>query len=385
MSGVKCSEVILHLIFFVIKFIFLFIVNTFSMKKALPIAVIVVLILFALNLEITRAILSKIGVAFSPLLIGGFFALLLKAPVDFFEKTLLSSPKLGKAKRPLSLTLSLFFSVGFIVLISYLVLPELLKSAKALKESLEWLLAGGLEERLPLPKSAVDWLKKALEKGLASTESLLPNLIEGIGHTLKGIVNALLGIMLAVTTLSGSTALGDFVEKISLKIFGKKRSDFFKGALSAVVEKFSKYLSGSVVEAVIFSVVCYLAFIIFKLPYPLLLAAIVGIFNLVPTIGGYLGGGIGVLILITISWKTALIFVAIMLVLQQVEQVTTYPIVVGRYVGLSPFFVLVAVVLGGGLFGFWGLLLGVPVVAFIYNLINVLVNSKPCKDEIVQN
>ena len=109
------------------------------MKRALSITALIVLVLFALNLEITGMLLGKIKVALSPLLIGVFFALLLKAPVDFLEKTLLSSPKLGKIKRPLALTLSLIISVGFLALVAYLVLPEIIKSLSSLKQSLEYI------------------------------------------------------------------------------------------------------------------------------------------------------------------------------------------------------------------------------------------------------
>ena len=355
------------------------------MKKALVITALITLVLFAINLEITGVIINKISKALSPFLIGLFFALLLKAPVDFLGKTLLSSPKLGKFKKPLSLALSLILAIGFILLIGYLVLPELVKSLSALKNSLEWLLNGGLENQLSLPEKVKEWLKNALQKGISSTDNLMPKMVESIGNIVSGLINTFLGLMLAVTMISGGENLAKLLYDIAVKIFGQKRSEFLKGAVGVVIEKFSKYLAGSLVEAIIFSVVCYLAFLIFKIPYPLLLAVVVGVFNLIPTIGGYVGGIIGVIILITISWKTALIFVAIMLVLQQVEQITTYPVVVGRYVGLSPFFVLLAVVLGGGLFGFWGLLLGVPVVAFIYNLVTVVIKSKTEKEVIEQN
>lgn len=350
------------------------------MKKALPVVIIVVLLLYALNLEITGRILGKVATAFSPLFVGVFFALILKAPVDFLEKYIFSSPKLGRVARPLSLAIILVLSLGFTFLIGYLVVPELGKSVTALKESVEWLLGGGMKESLPLPEKLIVWLKKALERGLERTDDILLGALEGVGNTLKGIVNGFLGLMLAITMVLGKDKILAFVGGVSRKMLGSKRSEFVKGAFGVVVDKFSRYLGGSIIEALIFGGVCYLAFIIFKIPYPLLLAVVVGVFNLIPTVGGYIGGGIGVLVLITVGWKTALIFVAITFVLQQVEQVTTYPIVVGRYVGLSPFFVLLAVVVGGGLFGFWGLLLGVPVVAFMYNLVTVLINSKAEKD-----
>ena len=351
------------------------------MKKLLLLSSIVAIVLFACNLEVTREIGSRLTASLSPVMIGVFFALVLKAPVDFLEKTMLSSPKLNKARRPLALTLSITLIFGFLFLIGYLVVPELIGSAYALKSSLEGLINGVGEQSVGSVGKIAEWLKKALEKALIGADNVVPALVDKIGGVAKGIVNAFLGFMLAVTMLSGSDKLGEFIGAISHKIFGEKRSEFIKGAVGAVIEKFSKYLGGSIVESIIFSLVCYLAFLIFKLPYALLLAVVVGILNVVPTVGGYIGGAIGVIILLTVSWKTALTFVVITLVLQQLEQVTTYPIIVGRYVGLSPFMVLLAVVVGGGLFGFWGFILGVPVLAFIYNLASVMVRSKTIKDE----
>ena len=355
------------------------------MKKGLIIVSIVAIVLFSLNLDVTKNLLGRVGASLSPVMVGVFFALILKAPVDFLEKTILSSPKLTKAKRPLALTLSVIFIFGFLFLIGYLVVPELIKSVYALKSSLEGLLDGMDEQVGGSVGKVAEWLKNALEKGLDSANNFVPMLMEKVGGLLKGVVNAFLGLMLALTMLSGSDKLSEFLKSVSVKLFGEKRSEFLRGAIGAVIEKFSKYLGGSLVESVIFAGVCYLAFIIFRVPYALLLAVVVGFLNLVPTVGGYIGGAIGVIILFTVSWKAVLTFVAITLVLQQLEQVTTYPLIVGRYVGLSPFLVLLAVVVGGGLFGFWGFLLGVPVFAFGYNLINVLVHSKTIKDEKEQN
>lgn len=355
------------------------------MKKALTIVFLTALVLFTLNLDITSKITGKISGALAPLLLGVFFALLIKAPVDFLENTILSSPKLGKARRPLALGISLVFAVGLLVLIGYLVVPELIKSITALKESLEWMINGGLEEVLKLPKEVVEWLKKGLEAWLKQTDKLVPYMVARVGNTLKSMVSILFGLMLGVTMLLGNGKGGRMLMQLGIKIFGEKKTEFLGGAIKAVTEKFSKYLGGSTIEALLFSLICYLIFLIFKVPYALLLAVVVGIFNLVPTVGGLVGGVIGVIILAPISLKSVLTFVIITLVLQQIEQVTTYPIVVGKYVGLSPFMVLLAVVVGGGLFGFWGFMLGVPIVAFVYNLILVVTDCETEKVEMRQN
>ncbi|MBQ8178625.1 MAG: AI-2E family transporter [Clostridia bacterium] len=346
------------------------------MKKTLYIVVMVVLILFALNFDSTKNIISAIGGAFAPLFLGVFFALLLRSPVTVLERTLLSSPKLERVKRPLSVAIALVVSLGAIALIGYLIVPELSKSLVALKNGLEWLLSGGLSEKLNVDERVENWLNNALSKGADKLDDIIPNLINLVGDTLKGIVNAFLGLMIGVTMLLSGKTNSSLCDKIGSYLMEDKDKEFLKGALNALVEKFSRYLGGSVLEAIIFSAVCYAVFLIFKVPYALLVAVVVGLFNLIPTIGGYVGGGIGALIIFTHSPEKVVVFIIIMLIIQQIEQVTTYPLIVGKYLGLSSFFVLCAVVVGGGLFGFWGFILGVPIFAFIYNLIEVIVSDR---------
>ncbi len=346
------------------------------MKKTLVVVSTACIILFALTLDSTKSIINAVWGALKPVALGVFFALILKPMISFFEKTVFSGKKLEKYRRGLALVLSLVVGIGAIALICYLVVPEVVQSLKALKTGLEWLMNGGLNARLGLSEKVNEWLDIALKKVGEWVLAKTPLIIERIGEIGKGIVNCLLGLMLGISLLLGEEKIGEFFEKIGNKVCKKKEMHFIQGALKAAVAKFSSYLLGSIIEAIIFSTVSYLAFLIFKIPYALLIAVIVGIFNLIPTIGGYIGGALGALIILTVSMDKALLFIAIMLVLQQVEQVTTYPVVVGKYVGLNPFFVLLAVVIGGGLFGFWGLLLGVPTMAFIYNLLDVITSQQ---------
>ncbi len=346
------------------------------MKKALLVVLIIVLVLFAFTLSSTKWIMEVVWGALKPVALGVFFALLLKPMVSFFEKTVFSSKKIFKWSRGLAVTLSLTVSVCFLVLIGYLVVPELVRSVEALKSGLSWLFESDIGERLDLPEKMEIWLDIGLKKVGEWLTSKVPQILAMIEDVGKGVVNLLLGLMLGITLVWGEKRIGEFFEKIFTRMLGEKRVAFLKGNLMALVEKFSKYLGGSVVEAIIFGTVSYLALLVFKVPYPLLNAVTVAVFNLIPTLGGYIGGGIGALIILTVSGEKVVTFIVIMLVLQQVEQFTTYPFIVGKYVGLNPFFVLLAVVVGGGLFGFWGLLLGVPTLAFIYNLIEVAVEYR---------
>ncbi len=354
------------------------------MKKVSLVVLIIVLVLFAFTLSSTKWIVEVVWGALKPVALGVFFALLLKPMISFFEKTIFSSKRLSRWSRGLSVITTLTLTVGFLVLICYLIVPELVKSVESLKSGLSWALEGGVREKLNLPARVENWLSEVAKKGGEWLSERIPHLLSMIEEVGRGIVNLLLGLMLGVTLLWGEGKIGEFFEKIFERLLGKKQIDFLKGTLKALVEKFSKYLGGSLIEATLFGLVSYVALRVFKVPYPLLIAVVVAVFNLIPTLGGYIGGGIGVLIILTVGSEKVLTFILIMLVIQQVEQFTTYPIIVGKYVGLNPFFVLLAVVIGGGLFGFWGLLLGVPTFAFLYNLVEVTVEYRK-KDNKIQD
>ena len=353
------------------------------MKKTIPYLIIGAIIIYLLNLQYTRELLSKVYQAFTPLLMGVFFALLLKAPIAFLERNVLVSRKIEKFRRPLSLALTVTIFLGALVALVYLIIPEVSKSIEAVKSGVQGLIDGGIASSLGLSEDISATIDKLLKE--EAFKDLLPDIAALTASAVKNVINVLLGLMIGITMLASGQKLGEWIDGISLALFGEERPAFLKGATKAAVEKFSRFLGGQLIEAVIFGVASYLTFLIFKVPYALLIAVIVAVFNLVPTIGGYIGGGLGAIILLTISPQKALLFIILTFVFQQVEQFTTYPIVVGKYVGLSPFFVLTAVVVGGGLFGFWGLILSVPVVAFIYNLISVVVVKKQKEDKMLQN
>lgn len=335
--------------------------------------------LFAFDLDSTKSLVNRILDAVAPLFVGVFFALLLKTPVEFFEKTIFKSAKLIKLRRPLALGVTLILVGGFLVAVGFLVVPEITTSVSTLKNSLNGNLFNRIGEKLNLSEKSLQWLKNALKGVLDGIGDKVPELIGVISKTVSGVINGLLGLMIGISLLASKE--GDKTDRLLVSLVGEKKRDFLRGTIGSLVEKFSLYLSGSLVEVVIFSMASYLAFLLFKIPYPLLIAVVVGVFNVIPTLGGYIGGGIGALLTFTVAPEKVITFILITFLLQQIEQLTTYPLVVGRYVGLNTFWVLFSVVIGGGLFGFWGLLLGVPVFAFIYNLIFVILKTKTKKAE----
>ena len=145
------------------------------------------------------------------------------------------------------------------------------------------------------------------------------------------------------------------------------------------VDVFSKYVIGQLTEALILGILCFSGMIIFDFEYPLLVSVLVGITALVPVVGAYIGGAIALVLLFLITPDKAFLFLIYLMILQQVEGNIIYPRVVGSSLGLPGIWVLLSVTVGGGLGGPIGILLGVPIATVLYTLLKNDVSSKSIK------
>ena len=132
---------------------------------------------------------------------------------------------------------------------------------------------------------------------------------------------------------------------------------------------FYGYIIGTIIDSFMVGVVCYIAMRILQLPYAMLVSTIVGITNVIPVFGPYIGAVPSVIIIFLTNPMQGIYFLIMILVLQQVDGNIIAPKILGNSTGLSSFWVVVAIVVGGGLFGFFGMLLGVPTMALTYYLI----------------
>ena len=288
------------------------------------------MILFALDLKITRSVASALAEAVYPVFVGGVFALFLNAPVKFAETTFLSRIKSTKVKRALSLTLAITLIAGVAALMAALALPELKSSFSALEETLG-VVREGETEFLGIRSDVISELVAKGEKFLAEK---LPDVASFAVNTVKEAVYIFIGIALGTMAVASKESLAGGLYAVIDRCCDEGRAALVKGAVSAAADKFSRFLAGQAIEALIFGTACYLAFIAFKVPYALLVAVVAAAGNLIPMLGGYIGGATGFLIVVTASPAKALVFIAIMLVLQQIEQDTKYPAAPGKYLAL---------------------------------------------------
>ncbi|MBE6609192.1 MAG: AI-2E family transporter [Ruminococcaceae bacterium] len=241
-----------------------------------------------------------------------------------------------------------------------------------------------------------EYILEELDKQWASISSSVINMLKnlaagmitGIIGTVTFVFNFFVGIIVSVYLLSGRKKLGAQAKLLVRSVFDRSLSDQIIEEVVFADKMFSKYFAGSIIDSSIVGLVCYAGTLICGIPYGMLVAVIVGITNIIPFFGPYIGMIPSAVIIFTVSPVKALIFVVMMIVLQQIDGNILAPHIIGANTGLSSFWVLFAILLFGGLFGFVGMIIGVPVFACIYDILGKLMRfclKKRGEDEAITN
>ena len=159
-------------------------------------------------------------------------------------------------------------------------------------------------------------------------------------------------------------------------VFEKSKVNKIIRLWSLVNDKFSRFVTGQCIEACILGLLCFIGMSIFSIQYKLLISVLIGVTSLIPIVGAFLGLIPSAFILFMVSPMTALWFIVLILVIQQIEGHLIYPFVIGNSIGLSSLWVLFAITVGGSSFGILGMLIGVPLVGVMYSLISYFVNKR---------
>ncbi len=326
----------------------------------------------------------------SPVVIGFGVALVLDVPLQFFERHIFSKttkPALKRLRRPLSLAVSLLVILGILTGVVMLVIPELVEAVKVIvqigTDFVNGLLALSEEEILELPLGEylinIDWkgiLSTAQEWLKNQSGSLVNTAFSTIGTAVTAVVNFGIGVVFAVYVLLSKDKLGRQIKRLMRVWLPEKTGSTILYAASVANSNFRNFISGQTLEAMILGGLCMLGMLILKIPYAPMVGALVGVTALIPVIGGFIGVGVGTVMILTQSPVKALIFVIFFIVLQQIEGNIIYPKVMGSRVNLPAMWILAAVALGGSIAGPLGMLLSVPVASTMYVLIKEVTAEK---------
>lgn len=323
-----------------------------------------------------------------PFILGGVIAFVLNILVNKIEKYLNKWIKNRRFKlvRFISIILSLLIFILVIVFTAFLLIPELIENIQMLMGSVPGLIGDAQNSILNLldkyPDIQNEISKMFSESGNVSTiiSNVLNYFITGaigfIGSLVSSFITIFTAIIFAIYMLAQKEYLIRGTKKVLYSLLNKKRADKLVEIGTLANKTFSKFISGQCLEAIILGGLMFIAFTISGFPYALMLAVLTAITSLIPIFGALIAMVIGAILIGIGDPVQAIIFVIVFQVVQQIEGNFIYPRVVGASVGLSPLWTLLAITVGGNLFGIPGILLGLPVASVLYALIKELVNVR---------
>ena len=330
-----------------------------------------------------ETILGGIGVflrLLTPLFIGVVIAFVLNRPYEWLNRLYREKCRLKpRAAQILAVVTVYLLAFGILTLLVCMVVPELIRNLQLFAASVnQYLLEAqamlnGFTETFGLPPVDLSDFINTVSQYLGTLSSfineMIPQIVEVTGDFISGVVTAFISIILSVYLLSGKDRLLMQLRR-TLKVYLPNRAHAFFGRLYRIVAQvFGDYVAGQCKEAVILGVLCFIGMSLLRLDYAALISTVIAVTALIPMLGAYIGGAVGVVLLLFISPVKALIFLVFLIVLQQVEGNVIYPKVVGRKIGLPGLWVLLGITVGGGLFGIWGMLLAVPIASVVYQVI----------------
>ena len=215
-----------------------------------------------------------------------------------------------------------------------------------------------------------EWASTDLTKVLGNIANIM---INGISGTVGLLFDTVVGVIISLYLIAGRKKLAAQLKLVLYAMLGQKHARVVIDELKFADKMLSSYFTGSLLDSLLVGLICYVGTLIFGIPYGVLVAVIVGVTNIIPFFGPYIGLIPSAIIILTQSPMHAVVFVIMMVVLQQIDGNIICPRIVGNTTGLSSFWVLFAILLFGGLFGFIGMLIGVPVFAVIYDIIEKIV------------
>ena len=328
--------------------------------------------------------------AASPLLTGCVIAYLVNILMSLYEHHWFpgnQNAMLRKSRRPVCMLLAFLTLAAVVVLVVALVVPELISCIgvifsavpNVLKELVHFV--ARLEivpEDIQAMLESIDWASKLSQ--IANT------LVSGVGSVMDAVVttaasvfssvfNGFMALIFSIYLLLSRDTLTRQIRKGMDRYLKSSWNQTIRHILSVLNDSFHKYVVGQCTEAVILGVLCSLGMAILRLPYATMIGALIAVTALVPVAGAYIGGGVGALMIFSVSPIQAVIFVVYLVILQQLEGNLIYPKVVGSSLGLPAIWVLAAVTIGGGVLGILGMLLGVPIASAIYRLLREDINK----------
>ena len=336
--------------------------------------------------------ISKLTGILMPFIYGAVIAYLLKPVCNCVENFLrrLLPEKMGTAANMLAVAISLLFGILVVYALIMMIVPQLITSVTTLyytarnnlNDFVDWAshqeIIASNQKLLDFIETSYDNLQDTLDnlvrtKLVPSMQSLLSGAALGVMSFVTFLKNIIIGVIVSVYLLASRKKFGQQCKMILYSLIKPRWADIILEEVLYADKMFGGFINGKILDSAIIGVLCYIACLIFKFPSALLVSVIIGVTNVIPFFGPFIGAIPATLLILIQNPIKALWFVLFVLVLQQVDGNIIGPKILGNTTGLSSFWVLFAILLFGGLWGFVGMIVGVPLFAVIYDVIKKLV------------
>ncbi len=331
-----------------------------------------------------KAYLDIVSLALQPVMAGVVIAYVLCPVAKFLERQFRRVKGLSRAARPLSVVFTLIFAMGILGLFCALVLPQVVESIRSLVVDLPAMLETQLTRLESYLEADSDAAATAMQM-ITSVETFLMTWIkENLFATVSNV---------AVSVLSVGSAVVNFVVSIVVMVYllldrerylaqckklfyAVSRNKRFNRVVMETVHQadqiFSGFISGKLLDSLIVGIICFICLTFLKMPYALLVSVIVGVTNIIPMFGPFIGAIPSAFLILLVSPSKCIVFLIFVIILQQLDGNVIGPRILGNSTGLSALYVTVAMLLFGKLMGFVGMIVGVPLFATLYYIVKRL-------------
>lgn len=327
-----------------------------------------------------------------PIIIGLVLAYLLNPVMRFQEKYLLklfvprmkSRKNAQKTSRGIAIAGSLAFLVLIFVLLIALIVPSVMKSIQEIATTLPdevnnlliWVdeFTKGDTEVAEIARQGIEKVSKTVQDILANdilpqAQAYLASITNGVIYGVKFVINILVGIIISVYVMASQESFAGQAKKIIYAVFKPVRANVITKTIRKSNEIFGGFISGKLLDSAIIGILSYIVLAIMKMPDTILVAVIIGVTNIIPFFGPFIGAVPSFFIIVLQNPIQGIYFLIFVVVLQQIDGNIIGPKILGDSTGLSSFWVVFAILVFGGLWGFPGMLLGVPIMAVIYYIV----------------
>ena len=356
----------------------------------------ILIVLILSNLSALWAPISAINGILTPIYIGFILAFLINPIVKIFEKNVYFKIKKPRLIRILSIISAYVLVVGVLTGFMFIMVPQIVESVKDfIGNSPSYINSlvntiNSIFNRFPGTDSDVITLDGLLNKFIEIVSSLSTNIVGQVFSIFTSVIdvakNILVGIFVSVYVLMSKERISAGARRIVIAIFKDDRGLKFLDYVGIANKKFGGYVMGNMLDCLMVGTISFIVFTIFGIPYPSLIALIVGVTNFIPFFGPFIGGIPSAIIILIANPSKVIVFLIIVLVTQQIDGNLIQPRIIGDKTGLSSLGVIFAITLMGGIFGFPGLVIGAPTIAvatvIIDDYIKHRLNSKAMPTDI---